>query len=429
MKMRLSVKACEQGGVLIFTLFTGLAIGIVLASLLVLAASRQKLNMRSMAWNAALPVLEAGIEEAFTHLRLNSGKPSQDGWERSTVGGETVYAKRKDLTDGSFYFVTIYNATAINPIIYSQGFVPSPLEKDKYICRMVRVDTATSSSIGLKIKTKIELDGNKITIDSFDSSDPLYSTDGLYVPSKRLDRCRVTVEEGIEDAMNIGNADIWGTIATTPTATVSIGPQGGVGNRTWHEAGKHGLQPGAWTKDATATMPDPPPPPAGAIPVPAPTKISGMKTITIGSGVWVASSMNVAYVVTGNATLICQGTIKAKSSQPITVKQGASLKLYAYDATDLAGSAVVNETRQAANFILYGMSDKDITFKGGADFIGQIWAPNSYVSAGGGSGGTPFHLAGSLQAKALKLNGGMDYHYDEALGNGGGLTMSRWKEL
>ena len=60
--MKLSSKKREQGSILAVALFTGLAIGIVLASYLMLISSRYNLTVRSMGWNAAIPVLEAGLE-------------------------------------------------------------------------------------------------------------------------------------------------------------------------------------------------------------------------------------------------------------------------------------------------------------------------------------------------------------------------------
>ena len=48
---------------------------------------------------------------------------------------------------------------------------------------------------------------------------------------------------------------------------------------------------------------------------------------------------------------------------------------------------------------------------------------------GGGSSG---NVMGSVVAKTISMNGGTNFHYDEALGNlngGGGYRTSKWKEL
>src|SRR5258706_9574060 len=129
----------QQGGTLIVALFTCLAIGIILSSALLVTSSRNKITVRSMAWNATMPVLEAGVEEAFTHLHDDVGHPATNGWISTNISGQTIYAKTRTFTDGSYFYATIYNATSNNPIIYSSGFVPSPLGGSGYISRTVKV--------------------------------------------------------------------------------------------------------------------------------------------------------------------------------------------------------------------------------------------------------------------------------------------------
>src|SRR5437879_4568617 len=118
----------NRGSALVITLFSCLAIGLVLASYLTLISSRYKLTVRSLNWNAAMPVVEAGIEEALAHLHFDSNSPSANGWTPDTLGGQPVHIKRREFSDGSYFYVTIYNAATNNPLIYSQGFVRSPLD-------------------------------------------------------------------------------------------------------------------------------------------------------------------------------------------------------------------------------------------------------------------------------------------------------------
>jgi hypothetical protein len=136
--MKLLSKKREQGSILVVTLFTGLTIGIVLASFLTLISSRYTLTARSMDWNAAMPVLEAGLEEALTHLHDDPNSPSANGWTPGTIVGLPVYTKERHFTDGSYFYVTIYNAASDYPTIYSSGFVPAPVGQG-YISRMVSV--------------------------------------------------------------------------------------------------------------------------------------------------------------------------------------------------------------------------------------------------------------------------------------------------
>src|SRR5882724_8872479 len=137
----------EQGSTLMLVLFTGLAIGIVLASYLTLISSRHKTSVGSMDWNATIPELEAGVEEALTHLHNDASSPTANGWAAGTIGGQTVYTKTRHFSGGAYFYVTIYNATASNPLIYSSGFIPSPLNTNSYISRTVRVGATNPPTI------------------------------------------------------------------------------------------------------------------------------------------------------------------------------------------------------------------------------------------------------------------------------------------
>jgi len=69
---------------LMVTMITCLIIGTVLASFLVLISRRYNMTIRSAAWNAAMPVLEAGIEEGL----FAEGPPEMlAAWVLATVDG------------------------------------------------------------------------------------------------------------------------------------------------------------------------------------------------------------------------------------------------------------------------------------------------------------------------------------------------------
>src|ERR1019366_6525772 len=106
--MKFPSKKREEGSVLVTTLIVCVVIGTLLASYLTLMSTRYKLTVRSKCWNAAMPVLEAGLEEALTHLHAEPGSPSANGWTAGTVGGQPVYTKQRSFADGSYFYVTIY---------------------------------------------------------------------------------------------------------------------------------------------------------------------------------------------------------------------------------------------------------------------------------------------------------------------------------
>src|SRR5262245_10870280 len=108
--MKLTPRQSNQGSALILTIITGTLIGTVLCSYLVLISNRNEGAMRSMAWNSAIPVLEAGIEEALSHLQKDDKRPTANFWQQ--VDGQSAYWKYRSFSDGSYFFVTNFDVTS-----------------------------------------------------------------------------------------------------------------------------------------------------------------------------------------------------------------------------------------------------------------------------------------------------------------------------
>jgi len=174
----------NRGSALVAALIMSAVIGIVVCSYLVLIADRNYLTHRSLAWNTGIPVLEAGIEEALTHLHSDSSLTA-NGWTSGGTNATVVYSKRRDFTNNSTYcLMTISNVTASSADVYSQGFVPSP-SGSGYISRTVQVRTTNSAIFTKAIAAKgiIQFSGGSM-VDSFNSANPLYSANGIYDPTK-----------------------------------------------------------------------------------------------------------------------------------------------------------------------------------------------------------------------------------------------------
>src|SRR5207248_7208407 len=115
------------------------------------------------------------------------------------------------------------------------------------ISRTVKVGTLFQKSGGGKgrINTKGTISMSGGWIDSFDSSDPTYSTNGLYVASKRKDNGIALSNSSATPAISVGTGRIYGSVITGAGAgTVTIGSSGAVGDADWNAtgvAGKTGL--------------------------------------------------------------------------------------------------------------------------------------------------------------------------------------------
>ena len=69
--MNLRIHRRTGGSVLLAAMLTVTVVGLALGSYLWLVAHQNLSTMRSLAWNSAIPVVEAGVEEALTQLYHN----------------------------------------------------------------------------------------------------------------------------------------------------------------------------------------------------------------------------------------------------------------------------------------------------------------------------------------------------------------------
>ena len=139
------------------------------------------------------------------------------------------------------------------PIIYATGYVTIPA-LSATISRSVRVTTATSSVFrgAMAARVNIDLKGNGIATDSFDSMDPIYSTDGLYDPREAQSRRRCRLNRGYHQRPERGCP---GNALHRPDGGYTMGAQGTVGDLAgpWEDKG---LQPGHYKNDFNMDFPD-----------------------------------------------------------------------------------------------------------------------------------------------------------------------------
>ena len=76
----------RSGSVLVVTLLIAMVIGITLAAFMDLSGAAHRSVIRSGVWNSCVPLAEAGIEEALTHVYLNSTNLATQGWTLSSSG-------------------------------------------------------------------------------------------------------------------------------------------------------------------------------------------------------------------------------------------------------------------------------------------------------------------------------------------------------
>lgn len=442
------------GSALLFAVLIAGLIGALLATYLTLVRSQNEATMRSQAWNAAIPMIEAGIEEALAHLNCHglTNLPT-DGWQ--SLGGQ--YVKQRSVGDG-FYIVGILDAAT--PVITSQGYVPLPLmasadaplfalispdgsitgKPSTHLGRGIRVLARRDRLFakGLVAKGQINLNGKNIETDSFDSSDPAYSTAGLYDSTKAKDNGDVATNSGLVNSVDVGNADVFGKVSTGPGGSVAIGPTGAVGCKAWHDAKNKGIEPGSVKDDMNVVFPDILMPFSGGAFFPGPGVIDGTTyNYVLGNGKYQLSTLSMSgsskMVVTGNAILYVPGDVSISGTAFIEIRPGGSLKLYVGGASaSLGGNGVLNKAGNAINFFYYGLpSNTSLDVTGNGTFTGVIYAPNADLSLSG-SGSTDTDFVGASISRTVLMNGNFKFHYDEALAKYGApraYVVTSWNEM
>jgi hypothetical protein len=421
MKLPLSTNR-PAGSVLLICLFTGAAIGTVLSSYLLLIGNRYQMTTRSMGWNNAMPVAEAGVEEAMTKLNTSLNNPSSNNWVATNISGQTVYTKRRTFPDSSSYYVAIYNATSNNPTVYSSGFVPSPLATNTYISRMIRVGISNPPTVFTKAiaaSGQISLSGSTF-VDSFDSR-----VGGYNVATNRNANGGLATTSMAAGAISIGNSDIYGKVSTGPGGTISLGGGGSVGDSVWI-AGNNGIEPGWSDNTMNVAFPTNAPPSGG--PFAAPPVVGGV--ITLGNGTNQIASVSgsgssAAIIVNGNATLYITGNFSLSGSSYVLINAGAKLTVIVGGSVSLSGGGVVNTTQSALNFSLVGLPTcTSISYSGSSELIGSVNAPQADLTLSGSS-----DAYGAAIVKSASMSGSSGFHYDEALAKSSVLLMTRWTEM
>jgi hypothetical protein len=428
---------------------TGL-VGFLLTSYLTLVRSQNASTMRSQSWNAAMPIIEAGIEESLSHLAKHDTDATlqSQGWEK--VPDANAFAMRRYLGE-DYYEVTIANWVSSSPtnlpIIESRAYVAAPLvlagsrgpglalvaSTPQYVVRGVR---ATAKKVPLFSKGMVaqgNLDAAGTYIDSYDSTDPAKSTDGKWDITKRQDNGSIASNSQDPGSLNLSGADIYGSISTGPGGLPAIG-SGAVGDKAWVDGGATGVQDGHYVDDMNIEFDPVSIPYTSATAVPQPGTVNGEQydMILVNGDYKLNSVSNKRIIATGNARLYVTGEVKQSGNAVIQVAGTGSLKLYVGGNADLGGNGIVNETANTLNFTLYGLPTcTSISFHGNGEFYGAIYAPNSDLTlSGGGSGDQDF--SGASITKSVKFNGHFRFHYDEALRRmipGKGYTLTSWDEM
>jgi hypothetical protein len=426
----------EVGTILVTALVVSAIMGAALASYLGIVRSQHRSVARSMAWNTAIPIAEAGVEEALTQLNSNTNRGAS-GW---TLVGGTNYVKSR-MIGGARYEVSI-STNNLRPVITSKAYVTVPMSTNQ-IKRGVRVACTNRNTAikGMLAKGKMTFGGNVIT-DSFDSTDSSASTGGRYDATKRRANGYLGTNGKTAGIIEVsGSVQLFGSVATGPTGTIAATGGAKIGDAAWQASASTGVQPGHSSDDMNVFFPDVERPFTGGFLIPSilpllASLIDGTNyTYALGDGTHQMSSLVMAskqsMLIRGHAILYVTGDVDLSGQSYIYIAPGASLNLYVAGNTSVAGNGVLNPSGQAKSFQYFGLpSNKTVSFTGNSTFVGVIYAPQAdLVMSGGGS--TVIDFVGASTTSTVTMSGSYNFHYDESLANNTDAlyVASSWDEM
>jgi hypothetical protein len=415
----------QLGGVLATTLLTTAVLATLVVGVLQFAVQEHRMEVRATSWNSALPVAEAGVEEAMSQLRVNGpggniggdpGTLASAGWTLS----DGVYSLNRTLNSNAYYQVFI--SSTIPPVVTSKGYYRAPMS-DNYLQRKVQITTTKTALFtpAFAASSVINLNGNTVAADSYDSSNPSYSTAGKYDPTKTSTNGDIV---SINGPVDLGNDTIKGDLYLGPTATWNGNPSQ-VSGTVYHDLNLEYppvTPPTNFTSWTTAS-------PANATIDGTTYKYafysSGDYTIPDSAAIYVAPNVNVRVRMT--ATTFSPTALRVAGTNSTAGK----LTLYMAGVSSTLGGNTTIDCGNPANFIYFGLpSNTNLTYSGNSTLVAAIYAPNADLTLNGG--GNNNGLIGSSITKSIKMNGHYTFHFDEHLSTLNyilGYTISSWKEL
>jgi hypothetical protein len=407
----------RDGSTLLLVLGIVLVLSFILVGYFNLVADERMLTARSLAWNTAIPVAEAGVEEALTQLYYQgTNNFATNGW---TLGGDGLYHKSRQLVSETSYSNVYYTAVQLTayPTIWSTGYVTAPFAGSKtFVRRLVRVVTHKSPTYGggITAKDKVTMSGGAY-VNSFDGSQ------GPYNPATATQNATVLTDGNITGIIDMsGGSKIYGNAVTGPNGTVTVPT----------------AVTGTIRDDANVQINDIAPPTFSSYSITTPG--SGTLNGTSYDHLFTAGNYELAKLdigssqmaVSGNVVIYCTFTgnniVNVSGSGFIYITPGSSLTIYSAGNISISGGGVVNSSQRASDCFIYGLPTcTTAVYSGSSVFYGVVDTPEAAFTFSGGAG-----AAGSFTANTVTISGSGGVHYDTRLGgNGQGYVITSWNEL
>jgi len=427
-----TVRHGKEGSALMTAIIAMFVVSLLVGGYMTLASSEYRLATRSLLIGASFSLAEGGVDLAIDALNdsdTSGWNVSGSTWTREVTGIEITAGGTGAIR------VVITDATSNTPTIHSEGIVSGHPSGD--VTKQLQVSLTSGFfpyKNGFDSKNGFVLKGQNVTMDSYNSAN------GAYSGSNRGSEIRVSTVSIETDAIDIGNANIFGYVAVG--ATLAAGQTGSdvidVGkNGTISSYGEAQIvQEDRILTDYYASFPNRPAPSvssgwefpnSGTITTSGTYYVDGDWSLGGNSGALaIAPNTDVILVVTGEFNLTGKATL--------TLNTDATLKLFVEGDVSIAGNGILNSSNPE-NLEVIGTDtnegEQTIKINGNGQLSATVYAPNANVELkGGGSSGRVY---GAVVAYDASLVGNSHFSFDEALADvnlgGTDYEVIQWLEM
>jgi hypothetical protein len=481
---------------LVAVIITITILALLASSLVVNVNNRRMTVSQASAWQEALAAAEAGVHQGIAQLEQGL---AQNSLPATSTSQTTVYLNHagEGPSNSRADYALTYNGYGGNPVkpyycIVSTGMVVLPggkslsMDSRDSVLRKLNINynlwnskrTATrtieawlkpvyTTQGPLKTDQPINLNNHNIFVDSFNSTDPTRSVNGL--PDALGLNGHLLTNIGQFDApnfnvplsanistnsqfANIGNATVYGDVLTNGGATDANGatvtntsnvkgeiindyyePLEPIYAPQWSDATVSGSVNNSKTYTG-GTLASPARYQVGTVASIGNIRLSGGKQVTFNfgttGGIPDLSKNYIELYVTGDFTTRGSGSTDGS----VVIVNGVNVKIYVAGDLNFSGNGLVNYNNKASSLEIYGISPTDgttqtFTLAGSSDFYGTVYAPGADLKLAGGGGSGEF--VGSFTGKSAFLNGTTQIRYDEALDGTGRISsfkIAAWFE-
>ncbi|MGB8353162.1 MAG: hypothetical protein WCD79_04685 [Chthoniobacteraceae bacterium] len=474
----------ENAGTFIIVMITIVVLTFIAADICYKAVQRYRYTMQSSSWTESLMIAEAGADRAMAALNSSSwtgwqttsgtaapsGVPSTSGSNilsgtiphlfagedsRTAAVKVTVDAPSgMNGTTGQWYRIRSVGTTGLphtgtigqeptltdsngNKISHTymlrkfsflnditSGLVSAP-QVSRTIEVLAQPTGAKPFFEAMTLQSSIQMSGAG-TIDSFDSSNPAMSTNGLYDSTKRQTNANIGTLNSF--GSDLRNTFVYGSLAYTGPAPQNDGNvTGGVTNPFTTTINP--VSNPTWTANSPITVVNGSATISGGTQS-SPTRVK-LTSLTVPGG----AVLTLAQLSSGAPTYIeiwVNGDFTTSGSGYILQQPNVHVTYYIDGQITTSGASFNNESNIAANNLIYGIgtSSTTMTVSGNGTFIGAIDAPKYNITLSGAA-----NFSGAFVANTLLISGGASMHYDQSLANfstgqgASGFTVGSWVEV